>query len=118
MVLTRASNNHTAIKKNFTTIMKRKTIGNKRVSGRGRPANHDLRALIGIGIRLAIPLITLEAAVDMVNCVCNNFANAWHPAAQEKDICAKTLRNRVEKMMDTVKWINIRSDQEALSRPF
>ncbi|KAG7675158.1 hypothetical protein NADE_007191 [Nannochloris sp. 'desiccata'] len=100
-------------------MMKRKASPSTRVCpGRGRPASHNLRALIAIGIRLAIPLTTLEAAVDMVNCVCNNFANEWHPAAREEDICAKTLKNRVQQLMNNVTWRSIKSDQEASSRPY
>ena len=61
---------------------------------RGRKPAHDSRALVAIGVKLAMLGMELGTAVNMVNHVCNNPVNAEYSGAQEKDLVEKTLRNR------------------------
>jgi hypothetical protein len=88
--------------------------GTKSSNGGRKPA-HDLRTLIGIGIKLAIPSVTQSTAVDILNYVCNTITRCNEPASQERDLCTTTLKNRCKDVMG-VSWSDIRSDEEQASR--
>ncbi len=113
MVSTRRNNQPVVDINRIKRVIKEKT--KKNCSKAGRPAKHDLRALLAIHVKLVFPNATLTEAIIAVNDVCNNYGNNWHEAAKEDDLCWKTLKNRCKPLIGVV-WDHIRSDKEANSR--
>ena len=113
MVSTRRNNQTVVDINRIKRVIKEKT--KKNYSKVGRPAGHDLRALLAIHVKLVFPNATLTEAIIAVNDVCNNYGNDWHEAAKEDDLCWKTLKNRCKPLLGAA-WKRIRSDKETSSR--